>query len=367
MEFREGIIMAERSFLERLGWGLANIDNPEFIPTMMAKEKEAKEAEKKSALSALASDPNFLNLTPMEQQRQIAAITGDPSGLAAFAAQQADPLRKIQLAQAQASLNATQNEAKRLSALSQFSAQIPELMKGQSAVPGTPGVMGPQVPKPGMTGLEAMGRMAQITGDPTAYITALNKPPEGAQSALGKLQSDLQKGYITQEAYNAAVAKETDGGSKNIPGFKVAPGFNPSADDAKTLKTVATAKRNIDGLVEEYTALIEEEGSASIISPINRSRMQRLEAQIAVNAKELEKLGALAGPDVEVLRDMFPSATGWVTNPFTTKQKALIGMKDYKKYVNDRVVNEARQRGYEVEGSGLTGTTPSGIPFTVIQ
>lgn len=112
--------------LSKFGLTLQNIADPQTLnnyqfsvnasQNQQAKlEAQQRELSNQSALQQLVSDPNFNALSPAEQLRQTAAITGDPSALASFNASQViTPYQQQQLGLQQQQINAASQDRNKL-------------------------------------------------------------------------------------------------------------------------------------------------------------------------------------------------------------------------------------------------------------
>lgn len=208
-------------------------------------------------------------------------------------------------------------------------------------------------------------KLAQLTAQRDYYVAkATGAPPKVADTArpiIDNLNKEIE--------YLRGQSKDTS--KVGVPGYKLTGEIMPSGDDAKTVKTVVTAKKQLDKLVSEYEALVDKYGTesdipvpipfmnASIQNPLNQEG-QRLfrqkQAQITLIAKNLEELGALQAPDRQILNDMFADATDvkFATTPGSAKivKKQI---KDYKSYLNDRLDSAITSRGYESKLTGADG------------
>lgn len=80
-----------------------------------------------------------------------------------------------------------------------------------------------------------------------------------------------------------------------IPGLEVAPGAEPTADDAKKVKASMAARERMLANVAELKGLYEKHGT-ELVGPV-ASRMKQLSTAIKLEGKTLAELGALSGPD----------------------------------------------------------------------
>ena len=88
--------------------------------------------------------------------------------------------------------------------------------------------------------------------------------------------------------------------------------------EAKALKTLADLKAS----VQQYDSLIGQEGFA--LTGGGRAKLDALYADVKIKWKEAAALGALTGPDLELIQQAVPSATGFGRlNPFGANQKGV--------------------------------------------
>lgn len=319
-----------------------------------------------------------------------------------------------------------QEEAKKKLAL----ARLVEQLQGQGAVPTTTGVMGPQQPAGPIDTRTALARLGQITNDPTALINydihqndplrkiqlqkaqldlqkaqrpALetytignrvyrddpydNKPPEvlidipqtrGPQSPLGKIQADFEAGLIPKEAYEQAIGLINPEDEKGtiVPGLNIAPGAKPTKEDANTVKNVVQAKRQLDTLLGEYASMVDKFGYEPEGSNDAKDLGQK-EAQIQLQMKTLEDLGALQAPDIEILARMMgspvmkregidnfiplPLAAIHPYKAFTTRDRSKSRVSDFRNYLDGRIDSVLKTRGYTPSKGSDLSNDPLGI------
>lgn len=137
-----------------------------------------------------------------------------------------------------------------------------------------------------------------------------------------------------------------------IPGLDIVEGAIPTKDDAKTIKNIKQAKTQIEGLVADYENLVKEYGYEPSYTKGGKLIRQK-KAQIDLQAKNLEELGALQEADRAILGDMLGDPTG-LTNPYNAQDIALTQIQDYKKYINDRYNTALSTRGYQESDAGIT-------------
>lgn len=141
-----------------------------------------------------------------------------------------------------------------------------------------------------------------------------------------------------------------------ISGLSIAEGAQPTAEDAKIVKTSLQAKKSLDTLTKELVSLVDKYGYEAKGSKDAKMIDQKI-AQISLQMKNLEELGALQEADRAILNDMIGTPVrGFFSqiNPYeriTAKGTALKQLADFTDYLNDRFNNTLSTRGYVIDSS----------------
>lgn len=127
-------------------------------------------------------------------------------------------------------------------------------------------------------------------------------------------------------AANLAEAQVRAGGvngqakGTTIPGLEVTPGAAPTPDDAKRVKGAVAAKERLQALTGELRGLHQKYGTE--LAGANAQRMAQLTTAIQLEAKTLAELGALTGPDLELIQRI----TGEDPSSLKANLKSLVGL-----------------------------------------
>lgn len=156
-----------------------------------------------------------------------------------------------------------------------------------------------------------------------------------AETRAGRADNHAVQIMLAQMAAKERAAKEAEDKAKGtvIPGLEVAPGAQPTQDDAKKVKESVAARSRMNSQVDELMNLYKQHGT-EMVGPV-AVRMKQLMTGIKLEGKNLAGLGALSGPD-EALMDAISGAdptslSSNVKDVFgldTTKQ-ALEGVKTW--------------------------------------
>lgn len=143
-----------------------------------------------------------------------------------------------------------------------------------------------------------------------------------------------------------------------IPGFELAPGVKPTEKDVEALKTGSESYLNINSALSKLDSMVSKYGTEAVTVPMfggaDKKQMTQLKTSMVLQLKEMEKLGALAGPDVEVLENMMPDPTAYRTNQYVEASKT------FKQELQNRIKNRALSRGARFVGFGAEGQAPGG-------
>lgn len=190
----------------------------------------------------------------------------------------------------------------------------------------------------------------------------LQKTAAGMQSKARKSrQEDLAmefafKQRLAQQQADLDLRKELIKANKTttttpVPGFEFASGVKPTEDDVKTLKNVSMAYDGMMRGIQRLDGLVNEVGTEAVsLGGNDKARMVLIRKSLITQMKELEKLGALAGPDMSLLEDMLPDPTAWRTS------KYLAQSEEFKTTLNERVAANAKARGAIF--TGYVGSNP---------
>ena len=199
--------------------------------------------------------------------------------------------------------------------------------------------------------------------------------PEKAQSAIGKLQSDLEAGRISPEQYGLGVQQilkpETvvNMGQKQIPipqlGNLVGPEGQPpplgttyeqaaqagyryqSPTEQKEARQSTEVVGRAQDAYDKYTEMLNKHGP-TIVPGKDKMELSSAYTNLKLEMKELFELGALSGPDMDLMEEL-------LTDP-TSLASQILEASDFQPQLD--VVGEklkaARQRANEMYGDNPT-------------
>lgn len=169
---------------------------------------------------------------------------------------------------------------------------------------------------------QRLGREATIRA---AGIQAAGKRSEAeAERALKRDLAEMEAGKKTAGA--------------NVPGLEFEPGATPTADDAKRVKGVRAAANTMKSYTSQLRDLYRRNG-ASLVGE-NATRMRQLVTSIQLEAKTIAELGALSGPDQQLMERLAganpTTLTGMVRGAFGLDDTGA-ALDQLDKWVDDKV------------------------------
>lgn len=169
---------------------------------------------------------------------------------------------------------------------------------------------------------------------------------ERAEQRAFNRQLALQDRQFQQQALLAGLKGE--GKRASVPGFEIAPGVNLTDKDLEALKTGSESYMNIDQALTSLDKMVGKSGTEALTVPIfggqDKKQMQQLKTSMVLQLKEMEKLGALAGPDVEVLENIMPDPTAYRTAQYTKASQV------FRTELKNRLKNRGLARGARFVG-----------------
>jgi hypothetical protein len=171
---------------------------------------------------------------------------------------------------------------------------------------------------------------------------------ESAQAMSGQRaearseRSDLQAERMAESERLRQEKKDESDKLLAVPGYERDTAIGVKPETAEKMRTAASAADAFDKQLEQLIAMQSEYGDYET-GPVG-AEMQQLAAGLQLQAKELENLGVLSGPDLQILRSQIPdvgnSMTSRNSNTAATLKAAL---KSYR----DRSKENMKNRGYK--------------------
>lgn len=186
---------------------------------------------------------------------------------------------------------------------------------------------------------------------------AKKKREDEEKRSFEKYKTDLE----TKKEIAVKRAGLLASGGGNVPGFGLLPGATPTVDDAKHVKDSATVAKETIAAAEALKNMVQ--GGATSIPGKRKVDLNAAYTDLIMKLKEAEKLGALAGPDVEMLQKQVVDPTGFLNNMTLSEKDMAATYSDLVGRLKRDVGKRAEARGYSVQDKGLLAG--GGFPRTV--
>ncbi len=137
----------------------------------------------------------------------------------------------------------------------------------------------------------------------------------------------------------------------SVPGLRFAPGSEPTKDDAKKMKASMASAGRMKRYVSELRELHKTHGTE--YGGAVGNRMQQLSEAIKLEGKNISELGALSGPDMEIMNRL-TGGTGGDPGGFWANVKGAFGsdntdgaLDGLEKWTTDQLGANKEAYGYE--------------------
>lgn len=144
------------------------------------------------------------------------------------------------------------------------------------------------------------------------------------EQALGlqKLKGEQELEQIKAKPQAQAKARSAGGGeSAVIPGYEMVSGASPTKDDVKKAKQSAIAFNRFEKALDALESAVKKYGVRSLPFSEGRAEIERAASQVVIEGKEAANLGALAGPDMNIILASIGSPT--------SAKAAVLGDQEY--------------------------------------
>jgi hypothetical protein len=148
-----------------------------------------------------------------------------------------------------------------------------------------------------------------------------------------------------------------------ISGMDIIPGADPTKDDAKKVKASLAAASRMRKYVDELAALHKEHGT-ELYGDV-ATRMSQLNEAITLEAKNIGELGALSGPDEEIvkrLKGVDPTSIWSNTKALVGQDNTQTALEGLRKWTDDALEGNKETYGYKSK-AGPPSRGPSTVPI----
>lgn len=151
-----------------------------------------------------------------------------------------------------------------------------------------------------------------LLNQPKGFI---NRGPAGTSDAFKGVQYDYDpsrylpgtKPRKAREFESSRRMKEAEKRSEDmkyqdearIPNLELQQGYRPDSTSIRDVRGAQTASQNLRSIINQLDSLVAEHGT-EVMPTSAKKQMQLLQNELVTQMKEIDKLGALAGPDMQL-------------------------------------------------------------------
>jgi hypothetical protein len=170
-----------------------------------------------------------------------------------------------------------------------------------------------------------------------------------------RFQNELEQARIMagQKTEERGAKIEEERKKVSVPGYEIDPEAAPTADDAKKLKASVASAQKVRKLVQElrrlHTGTKEKPGVGTELFGPDAERMGQLSTAIQLEAKNIAELGALSGPDMDLMKRLSgadPSSFGANLKGAFGSDNTATSLKGLEDWVDGTVTATAGAGGY---------------------
>lgn len=188
-------------------------------------------------------------------------------------------------------------------------------------------------------------------GKPHTYVD--DEGNERVGTTVGGVPTKSGNDFIkTPAAFTPAGGrKATKDAAMKIEGLEVLPGHQPSVKDAEDVKKGSEVYNNIVGQLDRLDAIYKESGTN--VFGEAATEQEQLVTGIQMDLKELQNLGVINGPDLQLLRTQVPDPTSGVENVKGAFGQDRVGTKSagFRTTLDARFDNKLKARGFTRQGA----------------
>lgn len=135
-------------------------------------------------------------------------------------------------------------------------------------------------------------------------------------------------------------------GQAVIPGYESSSGLKLSSAEIDKLRTKEGSRKSIEDTAEELKAAFSQSGYFDRALPASRlnTKINSLITDLQLEAKEAANLGALTGPDLDLVNNLIGKFTGPI-DALRGNQAAISAIDDVKNILSKKVRSQIEARG----------------------
>lgn len=160
---------------------------------------------------------------------------------------------------------------------------------------------------------------------------------------LPKIEKDPT--YVPPPPKGSGPKDESD---LNIPGYSMTPGFKPTKPEAQKLRDAVAVMNTFDKNINQMQDMIKKRGSFEFFGK-DSAVMKSLYTGMQMDLKNLYDLGAITGPDMQILENQLLNPGG-PSGLFSKDSTAIAGLEQLRKQLKQMVSERLKARGFQSQG-----------------
>jgi hypothetical protein len=155
-------------------------------------------------------------------------------------------------------------------------------------------------------------------------------------------------------------------GGSSVPGLIYSGGGSPTADDVKKVKSMHSAKLDLDASLDDLQRAINANGT-KLIPGAGKVALENSYSDFVIKAKNAAELGALTGPDMGLISQMLQDPTSLYANTMMNENDYTKSIQWAKQRANASLSSKLSAYGFSLPGNKSSGgmvkmISPSGKP-----
>lgn len=169
----------------------------------------------------------------------------------------------------------------------------------------------------------------------------LDREAKAEQARLNReLQRELKRMGIKEE-------KQKGIEKSMVPGMSYVGEYAPTEDDAKQMKKKLAAWMDLNNSMEKLVNVVDEQGLEW--KPSEKKRLLDSNYRdVQIKAKEAANLGAITGPDMEIITGQIPNPTSIMSSTFLTAPEVTNVIKDAKDRFKSSFDKQSQAYGFKL-------------------
>ncbi|MFM2117270.1 MAG: hypothetical protein RL316_460 [Bacteroidota bacterium] len=180
------------------------------------------------------------------------------------------------------------------------------------------------------------------------YKTLTREDEQEFKAKESALDRELKE-KIASAAEKGKTARSASGGGKNqVPGMVYVGEYTPTEKDATEVKKRKAAWEDLDNSLNKLSNSVNKYGIVIRPSP-QKSELESAYNDVMIKGKEAANLGAITGPDLQIITSVIPNPSSLKSNLFLNKKDIIEILQNQRKRSYDSFNTISRSYGYSLK------------------